>query len=150
MCKACWIFDWLLLLDSYDKEFFSETTFPKVFAWIDRYRKAIERAKEDAPTPPELEGKDAIEKTLKAGFNETNLKVDADPLGLKEGEMVDMHPIDTGYNQRDSGKLVVLNSHEAAVSTKSQQDGVEVRIHYPRWNFNVMRQKQAAGDGKSV
>lgn len=62
--------------------------------------------------------------------------------------MVDMHPIDTGYNQRDSGKLVILNKSEVAVSTKSQQDSVEVRIHYPRWNFNIMRQKQAAGDGK--
>ena len=137
-----------MLLDSYDKEFFNDQKYPKVFAWIDRYRKAIEKAKEDASTPPELEGKAAIQKILKSGFNEENLRVEPDPIGLKEGEMVDMHPIDTGYNSRDSGKLVVLNSNEAAVSTKSQQDGVEIHIHYPRWNFNIMRQKQAAGDGK--
>ena len=116
-------------------------------AWLDRYKKAIEKAKEDAPTPPELEGKDAIEKTLKSGFNEENTKVVNDPLGLKEGDLVDMHPIDTGYNQRDSGKLVLLNSFEVAVSTKSQQGGEEVRIHYPRWNFQISKQKKAAPDG---
>lgn len=99
-------------------------------------------------TPPELEGKDAIEKILNSDFNETNLKVDPDPIGLKEGQLVDMYPVDTGYNKRDSGKLVLLNANEAAVQTHTQQGDKEIRIHYPRWNFEIVPQKKAtAGDG---
>lgn len=47
-----------------------------------------------------------------------------------------MYPVDTGYNSKDSGKLVALNKGEAVISTMSKQDGKEIRIHYPRWNFS--------------
>lgn len=135
-----------MLLGSFDEEFFNEKVFPKVFAYRERYKAAIEKAREEETTPTELEGKDAIAKILKSGFNESKLKVEADPLGLKEGELIDMAPIDTGYNSRDSGKLVLLNSHEVAVSTFTQQEGKEIRIHYPRWNFSITRQKRATAD----
>ena len=66
-----------------------------------------------------------------------NLKVEADPEGLKEGQEVIMYPIDTGYNTKEKGKLVGLTSHEAVVSSKSKQGGKDIRIHYPRWNFAI-------------
>lgn len=141
---ACWIFDWLFQIDAFDASFFNKETYPKTFAWRDRYADAIAKAKEAAPTPPELEGKDAIQEILDSDFEEKNPKVEADPIGLKEGQLVDMYPIDTGYNKRDSGKLVVLNAHEAAVSALTQQGSKEIRIHYPRWNFEIVPQKKAA------
>jgi len=106
---------------------------------------AVQKATDAAATPPELEGKDAIARVLKAEFNEKNLKVEADPVGLKDGDLVDMHPVDTGYNARDSGKLIALNSHEMAISTMSEQEGKEIHIHYPRWNFKIQRQKKETG-----
>jgi hypothetical protein len=61
---------------------------------------------------------------------------ESDPTGLKEGQEVLMYPIDTGFESKDQGKLIGLTSREAVVSAKSK-DGTEVRIHHPRWNFEI-------------
>lgn len=142
---ACWIFDWLFQLpNAYDEAFFNKDQYPKTIEWRERYNAAIAKAKEDAETPPELEGKDAVEKIL-SGPLIANPKVNPDPIGMKEGEEVIMYPIDTGYNAKDSGKLVGLGAHEAVVSTTSKQGDKEIRIHYPRWNFEIER-PGAGGD----
>ena len=65
------------------------------------------------------------------------MKVHDDPEGLKDGQEVVMGPTDTGYNSKDSGKLIHLDAHESVVSTTTQQDGREIHIHYPRWNFSI-------------
>lgn len=104
-------------------------------AWIERYKSTIEAAKKSAPTPTELEGKDAVPKILKSQFTD-NVPFQADPTGLKEGQEVQMYPIDTGFESKDQGKLIGLTAHESVVSAKSK-DGTEVRIHYPRWNFEI-------------
>ena len=125
---ACWIFDWLFQISAYDPTFFNPETFPKTFAWRERYSAAISSAKEKAPTPAELEGKDAVSKVLNSGFDESELKVHPDPTGLKAGEEVAMWPVDTGYNCKDEGKLVGLSSWEAVVSSRAREDeGKEVR-----------------------
>lgn len=149
MRTACWIFDWLLLLDSFDVAFFSPKTYPKTFAYRDRYAAAIQKAKESAPQPPELSGPDAVSKILSSGFQESDaeLKVEDDPEALKKGDEVEMWPVDTGFGRKDAGKLVGLNVNEMVVSTRSQQDeGKEVRIHYPRWNFEIKKAVNG-GDG---
>ncbi|KAK3670229.1 hypothetical protein LTR78_009884 [Recurvomyces mirabilis] len=135
---SCWIFDWLFQLPgAFPDDFFGKQKYPKFHAWRDRYSAAIEKAKEVAPKPTELEGKDAVKQILAAGFVDTSPKVEADPSGLKDGEEVDMYPNDTGYNRKDTGKLIKLTSSEAVISTKSKQDAKELRIHYPRWNFTI-------------
>lgn len=142
---ACWILDWLFQLpNAYDDVFFNKTKYPKTIEWRERYNAAIAKAKEDAPTPPELEGKDAVAKILKSPLTASPM-VQADPIGMKEGEDVIMYPIDTGYNSKDSGKLVGLTAHEAVVSTKDKSGEHEIRIHYPRWNFEIER--PGAGGG---
>lgn len=143
---ACWIFDWLFQLpNAYDEAFFNKNHYPKTIEWRERYNAAIAKAKEDADTPPELEGKDAVNKILNGPLT-ANPTVNADPIGMKEGEEVIMYPIDTGYNTKESGKLVGLGAHEAVVSTKSKQGDKEIRVHYPRWNFEIER--QGAGGGQ--
>lgn len=144
--SACWIFDWLFLLNSYDEKFFNKSIYPRTFAWRDRYNAAIEQAKKDAPTPTELSGDDAVTKVLGSNFQDADreLKVQADPTGFQQGEEVEMYPIDTGYNSKDKGRLVGLDAHEAVLQARSQRDpGVEVRIHHPRWNFAI---KKAGGE----
>lgn len=77
---------------------------------------------------------------------DAELKVEDDPEGFKEGEEVEMWPVDTGFNRRDRGRLVKLGVHEAVVQRGSGRDGArEVRIHYPRWNFCI--QRVGEGDG---
>lgn len=143
---ACWIFDWLFLLDAYDKSFFNDKIYPLTFAWRERYVAAIEAAKKSAPQPTELAGPDAVSKVLGSSFQDSDsaLKVEADPEGLKRGDEVEMWPLDTGFNAKDAGRLVKLDTNEAVVQAKSEQGGTEVRIHYPRWNFGIQR----AGEGK--
>ena len=58
-----------------------------------------------------------------------------------------MYPVDTGYNYKDSGKLVGLGAHEAVVSTTSKEGGKEVRIHYPRWNFEIGKATSPKAEG---
>lgn len=78
---------------------------------------------------------------LSSGFNEPEdqLKVLPDPEAFKEGDEVEMHPTDTGHDRKDRGKLVALNTYEAVIKTTSAQDGKEIRIHYPRWNFDIKK-----------
>ena len=78
---------------------------------------------------------------LKSGFNESEsrLKVESDPIPLQEGEEVEMYPTDTGSDRKERGRLVGLNAHEAVIKTVTQQDGREIRIHYPRWNFEIQK-----------
>lgn len=139
---ACWIFDWLLQIPgSLDKEYFNKQNYPKTLAYRDRYNAAIAAAREKADKPAELVGKDAVEKILKSGFLEEKLSFEKDPSGLIEGQQVDMYPIDTGFNYRDSGKLIGLTASEAVISSKSEQESKEIRIHYPRWNFAIEPKK---------
>ncbi|KAK5119832.1 hypothetical protein LTR85_007158 [Meristemomyces frigidus] len=143
---ACWIFDWLFQLPgAFPEEFFNEKRHPKTMAWRDRYSTAIAKAKESAAKPSELEGPDAVSKILASGMREDHLTFEDDPCGLQQGQEVEMYPIDTGSNFKDSGKLVGMSASEAVISTTTQQDGKEVRIHYPRWNFTIEPLKKAAG-----
>lgn len=81
---------------------------------------------------------------------DSEMKVEDDPEGFRDGEEVEMWPVDTGFNRRDSGKLVNLGVHEVVVQRPSRQDqGREVRIHYPRWNFLVQRKGDAGGEGQN-
>ncbi len=138
---ACWIFDWLFLLPgAYDESFFNKKNYPKTIAWRDRYNEAIAAAKEKAPKPTELDGKDAVAKILSSPYTD-NVKVEADPIGLKEGQNVEMYPVDTGFDRKDSGKLVGLTSSEAVVEARSNEGGKDIRIHYPRWNFEIVAKK---------
>lgn len=136
---GAWIFSWMLSLpNAMPDAFFGAKRYPKTRAWIDRFDAALAKAKESAPQPDKIDGADAVKQILGSGFvSDKELKVEEDPEGLKEGQEVEMYPIDTGYSRRDRGKLVLLNSHEVAVQAKSEQGGKDVRIHYPRWNFSV-------------
>ena len=84
------------------------------------------------PKPAELSGPDAVSKILKSGFNEEKTKGESDPCNLQEGEEVDMYPIDTGYDRKDSGKLIGLSRNESVISCLSNQEGKEIHIHHPR------------------
>jgi len=90
-----------------------------------------------------LEGVKAVEQILTSGFQEDNLEFQADPTNLTQGQSVRMYPIDPGSNYQDSGRLVGLSTTEAVISTLSEKDGKEVRIHYPRWNFAIERANAA-------
>jgi len=116
----------------------SEKKFPKVFAYIDRFRKALSEAKLSAPKPITLKGADAVKFVTQAEFAEPEGQVDEnDPQALKKGQDVEVWPIDTGFKNRDRGRLVALTLKESVVAAQSKVGGKEIRIHHPRTNFRI-------------
>jgi hypothetical protein len=135
---AAWIFSWMVSLpNAMPDEFFGTKRYPAARAWLSRYDAAIAKAKDEAPQVGELEGPAAVENILASPFEDEDLRVESDPLALEKDEVVSMWPIDTGYDRKDTGRLIKLTADEVAVATKSEQGGKEVRINYPRWNYTV-------------
>jgi hypothetical protein len=96
-------------------------------AYRERYFAAVAAAKERAPTPAELSGAEAIKKVLSSNFVDDNLSVNPDPLDLQEGQIVEMFPVDTGFNAKDSGKLIGLGKDEAVIETRTREGEKEIR-----------------------
>ena len=107
--QAVWPFDWLL-----HPEFKGEAlpedgvvnakSYPRVFAWLKRYKEVLERARERAPKLREVSGEEVLEGLRMAGWAEPEMGVDeADSLGLRKGMQVEVWPVDTGCGRRDRG-----------------------------------------------
>ena len=67
-----------------------------------------------------------------------------DPSGLKKGDVIEVWPIDTGFNHRDKGRLVKLDGAEVVIEGKTVKGGA-IRIHCPRHGFRV---RKVGGDAK--
>ncbi|KAF2454077.1 glutathione S-transferase [Lineolata rhizophorae] len=148
--EAIWPFHWLVeMKGALPPNVISESRFPKVYAWIARFRAALQAAKAAAPKPVTLKGPEAAQHITEARFAEepNGASVDAeDPLGLEKGDVVEVWPIDSGSRHHDRGRLVTLNANEVTVSSRCEADGrKEVHIHTPRWGFRVAKGSGDAG-----
>ena len=119
-------------------EIISERQYPKVFAWIARFRKAVAVAKSSAPKPATLKGDEALRRIASSGYWDGDEQVDEnDPLKLKKGQEVEVYPTDSGFSSRDRGRLVALNATEVVVETETKVGACSVRIHCPRIDFRI-------------
>ncbi|KAF2822895.1 hypothetical protein CC86DRAFT_299529 [Ophiobolus disseminans] len=119
------------------EDLISATLFPKVFAWLDRYRAAVDKAKSSASQPTKLDGQAAAEHILRSDFGHSSCSVDAnDPAGLRDGIEVQIYPADWVTEHKDQGRLVGLSADEVTIAVKSKKD-VEIRIHAPRTGFKT-------------
>ena len=143
---AIWPFHWLLEINgALPPSLVSKEIFPKVYAWVDRFSKAVSTAMSSAPKSTTLEGAEAVRYVTQANFSEPEGDVDAnDPLGLKKGQDIESWPIDSGFKNHDRGRLVSLTSKEVVLASQSKFGGKEVRIHHPRWNFRI---RAVSGEG---
>lgn len=142
-----WPFHWLVgLKGALHPSFISATQFPKVYAWIERFTKAVSSAKASAPKPITLKGPEAIKFITQASFAETEGEVDEDPLALHKGQDVEVWPLDSGVKHHDTGRLVALNGKEVVIATRTEAEGKEVRVHHPRRSFRI---KALPGGGGS-
>lgn len=127
------------------RDLFSEERYPKVFAWHERFNKAIKAAKAAVAKPTTLKGDAALQRIAEASFAEQESAVDEqDPLGLKKGAEVEIWPIDTGVRHRDRGRVAGLTRDEVVLSVKSEAQGKEIRVHFPRTNFRIQAVKEGA------
>ena len=116
----------------------SAKQYPKVFAWIDRFSKAVSTAKSSSPKPTTLKGAEAIKHITQADYVDTLQSVDHnEPLGLKQGQEIEVWPLDSGFRHHDRGRLVALTSKEVVVASPTKIGGKEIRIHCPRTNFRI-------------
>jgi hypothetical protein len=143
--SAVWPFHWLAdVPGALPKNVISPTQFPKVFAWIQRFRDALKQAKAAAPKPVSVTGEDVVKYMQGARFVESVGEVAAnDPLGLKAGEEIEVWPIETGFSHRDRGTLLTLTPNEVVVGKKMYVGGGDIRVHAPRWGFRITRVSKA-------
>jgi hypothetical protein len=115
----------------------SEKIFPKTYAWFERYRAAVEKAKSSAPEPTTLDGEAAAKYIHASETGQSKLSVDEnDPTGLREGSEIEVYGADWGTDYRDRGQLVGLSPDEVTIAVKSRA-GAEIRIHAPRTGFKI-------------
>ena len=144
---AVWPFHWMTgMKGALPEDIISAKTYPKVFAYIQRFNNAVRAAKENLPKPTRIKGQEAVDFIMHAKYPEGDQRLyidDHDPVGanLKLGQVVGSWPIDSGFKHKDVGKLVKLDKEEIVLEVEGQ--GGKLRLHHPRWNFRV----KATADG---
>jgi hypothetical protein len=119
------------------KSTISVQIFPKTFAWLARYRAAVDAAKSASPKPMKLDGQGAADRLHRSELIQANAGFDhSDPTGLKEEIEVEIYAADWGSEHKDRGRLVGLTSDEVTVAVKSKRH-VEIQVHAPRNGFKI-------------
>ena len=141
--EAVWLLRWVTASPGgLDGTGIDQTSFPKVFAWIDRFGEAVKAArKSPSGKPLTISGEQAAAMIVGAPYNDAEGEVDeSDPvaqaLGLRKGQLVQLCPSDYGSTHKDEGKLVSLSSSEITIETVTA-GGATVRLHAPRQGFRV-------------
>ena len=141
MSAAIWPLHWLAQLKgALPPDLISQNQFPNVFGWINRFDRAVTPSQSSGPKVRSLKGAEAVEFITKAQTGEPDGEIDeTDPFGLKKGQTVGVHPIDTGSEHIDYGQLVSLTKKEVVLDVLVK-DGVSVtRLHFPRHGFRIFK-----------
>lgn len=150
--EAVWPLHWLSgLPGALPSDQISKAQFPNVFAWIERFDKAVNAAKQKLGKVPTVSGEDAARTIVQSSYFEGALKEveQSEPLvkalGLKRGDNVVVYPLDSGSTHKDSGALLGLDGKEIVLETKTNIQGSPViRVHAPRHGFRIVREDQAS------
>ncbi|KAL0258201.1 hypothetical protein SLS55_007374 [Diplodia seriata] len=137
--------EWILKTPAPSLADIEEQHFPKVYAWIKRFREALRAAQSSGPKPVTLKGPQAVSFVSGANLAESGGHIDAaDPLGLEKGQEVEVWPIDSGFKHHDRGTLVSLTPDEMVLASRTRAGDDEVHIHFPRWGFRIVAARGAA------
>lgn len=142
--EAVWPLVWLTTLPgALPADRVSAAQYPRVWAWMDRFKAAVKRA---APRekPPTIKGDQAAEAVVNSPFREAEGAIDGDDAtvradGLAKGQVVTVWPLDSGSSGRDVGRLVSIDEREVVieVDVPGSSSGASVRVHAPRRGFRV-------------
>ncbi len=141
--EAVWPFHWLTTMSgALPADEVSADQFPRLFAWVERFKAAVSAARRAGPPVPGVDGARALEIIVESAFHEAESEVDgADGLvrycNLAKGQRVTLWPVDTGSSGKDEGRLVSIDSKEVVIETETEAGGVTVRVHAPRHGFRV-------------
>lgn len=133
--EAVFVLHWLYTSKALSEDLFPRSSYSKTFAWIERFDAAIKSAKNQSPKPISLEGSKAAEQILAASYAENESGISSqEPQQLSVGDRVELYPTDSGFNNKDHGKLSSLTDDEIVIQLENG-----VRIHTPRAGFRVGR-----------
>ncbi|KAJ4290231.1 hypothetical protein N0V90_010446 [Kalmusia sp. IMI 367209] len=134
--EAIWPLDWAVNMKSMPSHVVSAIEFPNVYAWIARFRAALDDgASSAAEEPTVMSGEDAVKLIRTSTMSDAQDAVkENDPQGFEQGTKVEMYASDWGTEHKDSGRLVGLASDEVTIMVEGM---VELRLHAPRTGFRV-------------
>jgi len=143
--EGVWLFSWLFGMKGAVDEIATKDEFPKVFAWVARFEKAVKEAKATVPKVVNIKGPEIEKAWGTAGWaEEGSMQVnEQDPIKLHADEEVEVFPADTGMNHKDKGKLIRLTSEEVVIEKRTAA-GRDIRIHAPRRGFRVRKATSAS------
>ena len=141
--EAGWPMRWMAAFPgALDNTGINEETFPRTYAWIDRFNKALQEAQKQLGKPETVSGKQAADLITSAeGVDAKDVGLDEkDPIvqarGLKKGQTVLLWPSDYGSAHKDQGELVSVNGNEVVIETQAVNGG-KVLVHAPRLGFRI-------------
>ncbi|CEJ90403.1 hypothetical protein VHEMI06191 [[Torrubiella] hemipterigena] len=123
---------------------FSPKIFPKVYAWIQRFKSMVDAATAQAPEIKSLNGAGALASVTGTDYHDELGSVDPTDFdvaafGIKAGDTVSFGPLDYGCTQRDKGKLLSLNAQEVVLDVATK-NGSSIRLHAPRHGFQLRKE----------
>ncbi|QUC23107.1 uncharacterized protein UV8b_07348 [Ustilaginoidea virens] len=139
--EAVWPLHWMAgIPGALPRESFSPSAYPKVYAWMERFRGAVRAAGRRLGTPRRLSGQEAARLIVGSAYHEAEGAVDATDfevasLRLVKGDRVTVGPTDFGSGRRDVATLVGIDDEQVVFETKGE-DGT-VRVHAPRHGFRL-------------
>ncbi|KAK4452336.1 hypothetical protein QBC34DRAFT_398447 [Podospora aff. communis PSN243] len=142
--EGVWVVHWVTgLKGALDESVISRARYPKVYAWVERFQKAVSEAKGRVGEPRTVNGEEARAVIASAEAPEEGTGVDGEEpvvkaYGLKEGALVEVWPVDSGSAHVDVGRLAGLNAREVVLDTAEG-----FRVHAPRHGFRVRPLKPA-------
>jgi len=136
--EAVWPYHWLSgLKGALPPDQISATQFPKVFAWIDRFQQSASTAAKKHGKPKTVKGAEAAIQISASEYAESLPSSEtAATAAAKNGQQVQMWPIDSGFSNKDSGVLLAANEAEFVIETTTKE-GKTVRVHAPRHGFRM-------------
>jgi hypothetical protein len=138
--EGVWLFSWLFGMKGAVDDVATKEDFPKVFAWVARFEKAVKDAQAKIPKVVNIKGPEIEKAWETAGWGEeSSMQVDErDPMKLRADEEVELFPADSGMNHKDKGRLIGLTPEEVVIEKRTPA-GQAIRIHAPRRGFRVRK-----------
>ncbi|KAH6697579.1 glutathione S-transferase [Plectosphaerella plurivora] len=138
-----WPFVWLgSMPGALPAERFNKDRFPLLYAWMDRFKKAVAQAKAKNAKVGDLKGEAAADLVLSRPYeavSKTTDKYDTERIhaGLQIGDQATVWPADTGSSHKDTGTLVSLTMQETVLEVSGSKGSV--RLHTPRRGFKLVK-----------
>lgn len=130
-CHVAWAVKWTLVdINIGQLPGFGRQDYPQLYDWIDRYFQAL------VATPTQVTGQEAAKTIISSTLKKhAEVHVDTnDPLGYRQGEMVEIHPTDAEPTHPQSGKLIGLDKYEVVIELENG-----IALHLPRIGQRIQR-----------